>query len=112
MAKEYIIPHNYKNNGRIFNILEKKNVTKSLIFVVPVTILIFNLPLTIMIKFLCETIFAIPPVLFFLMGFDEALMDYLVFSKSRRVYYDIERDDNNEYWYQKEISSCSQGNAG
>lgn len=100
--KEYIIPHNYKNNGRIFNMFEKKKITRALVWLVPVTFIIFNLPIPLFYKFLFETLFGLPPVLIFLTGFDDIIYDVIVFNKKRKIYYDIERGDSFEYWYQKQ----------
>jgi len=100
--KNYVIPHNYKNNGRLFNLFEKSKVTRSLIWAVPVTFAIFNLPISLFAKFLAETLAIIPPVLIFLTGFDDLIWDLVIFTKKRKFYYNVERGDSFESWYEKQ----------
>lgn len=91
-AKEYQIPHNFKNNGRIFNMIEKEALTKALIWLVPVTIIIFKfIPIDIDDKFLLEILIGMPPVLAFSMGMDVVLIDIVKFNHDRKVYYNLGR---------------------
>jgi hypothetical protein len=72
--KQYIIPHNYKDNGRVLNLFPAKQLTRALIVAVPLTLLIFNLPLALNAKLFCEVFFVTPPVFAILMGYADWLV--------------------------------------
>lgn len=106
---QYLIPHNFKNNGRIFNIIEKENLIKALICLIPITFIIFYLtPLRIDNKFFFEVILGGPPVIFFGFGIDKQLLDILKFRKNKKVYYaggggfSDEDKGNIQYAYENE----------
>lgn len=96
--KEFIIPHNYKENGRIFNFFTREAVTKILIVLIPLTIIIFYvLPVSITVKCFLETLLGGFPVAIFATGIDEALINILSFQKNKRIYYDLRWEDTDEY---------------
>ncbi|MDD4566108.1 MAG: hypothetical protein PHE79_11625 [Eubacteriales bacterium] len=101
MSKEYIVPHNYKNNGRVFNLFEKQKVNRALIIAALAVALSAIVPIPLMWKFMVGTVLVIGPALFILFGFDDLLIDILIYKKFRRIYFDIERGDDYEYWHQK-----------
>ena len=99
--REYIIPHNYKDNGRLFNIIERDKAKKALIYTVPVTALFFFLPLDITMTVFFIIIFAAGPAFAIGMGIDDIITDMLKFKRNARVYYDLgkdcEEDDSESY---------------
>lgn len=95
IPKDYQIPHNFKNSGRVFNLIEKNALTKALIWLIPITIIIFKfMPLRIDNKFFVEVIVGFPPVLAFSLGMDLVLMDIMKFNQNRKVYYNIGSEVN------------------
>ncbi|QIB69784.1 hypothetical protein Ami103574_10835 [Aminipila butyrica] len=96
VEKHFQIPHNFKKNGRIFNLIEKEALTKSLVWVIPITILIFKFtPLRIDNKFFLEVLLAVPPVIAFCQGLDIIAIDILWFRKNKKVYYNLGKEKDN-----------------
>ena len=73
MSKIYRIPHNYTNNGRVFNMFKKRDLKRALIWAAPVTFIIFNLPLSFVSKFSWSIIIVIPPAIAILASYADWL---------------------------------------
>lgn len=102
MSKEYIIPHNYKDNGRLFNIIEKETIVKAMIWIVPSTVLIFGLlPFSLSTRFFLDVVIGFGPAYLIVMGLDIIIVDYLLFNKNRKIYYDIEKGEDYESYYEQ-----------
>ena len=114
MAKTYFIPHNYHNNGRVFNMFHKKDLIRAIIWWLPVTILVFSLPLSFNTKLVLEIILAFPPALAILAGYSNLIYYMVRFSKNRRIYYKTRRGDKHVFYYQKAKKErpTSSGNNG
>lgn len=98
----YQIPHNFRNNGRIFNIISKEALTKVLIWLIPVTIIIFKFTsLSIDNKFFVAIIIGAPPAMAFAFEMDIVLMDIIKYLRNRKVYYnlgEVKKGENNRHY--------------
>ena len=84
----YFIPHNYSENGRIFNMFKKDKVTKTLIWSVPVTLIIlYVIPVSIFFKAMFLVIFVCPVAAFFLLDIDEIAISIISFIAKKKVYF-------------------------
>lgn len=101
MAKQYLIPHNYSNNGRVFNLFHKKDLAKALIWFVPVSVLIFKLPMGFNTKLFWEVMIAFPPAMAILAGYACWVGYIMQFLKNRRVYYNTRKGENAVFCYQR-----------
>lgn len=88
----YIIPHNYKDNGKILGIIELQSLYAALIWFIPLTYLNFWLmPFGLNTKVFVFIIFILPPTLLILVGVgNDTLPNYLKyiynFYKNARIY--------------------------
>lgn len=88
----YIIPHNYKENGKILGMIEKESLVTAAVWFIPMTYIIFKfLPLAIDYKIFAFMIVVVPPTFFALVGIgSETLVDFakfiLRFMKRSKVY--------------------------
>lgn len=96
----YMIPHNYKENGRLFNFVERSAAKKALICVAPITAFAFLLPLQISIKLFLWIVLVIPPSLLFLFDMDLLLLDFFRFNQNRRIYY-MNMNEEGGYAYEQ-----------
>jgi len=113
MKKTYLIPHNYTDNGRIFNMIEKDVAIKALLFLVPVCILVFFLPLSLTLRFIILIVFGVGPAMVFIVGLDLIMLDIISFNKNAKIYYDTKGDDDFEYFFElakKEESQNAKAN--
>lgn len=101
LAKQYLIPHNYANNGRVFNMFHKKDLVKALIWFIPISVLIFKLPIQFNTKLFWEIIVAFPPAMAILAGYACWIGYILQFSKNRRIYISVRKGDHSVLVYQK-----------
>lgn len=101
MARHYLIPHNYSNNGRVFNLFHKKDLAKALIWFVPVSVLIFKLPMGFNTKLFWEVMIAFPPAMAILAGYACWVGYIMQFLKNRRVYYNTRKGETAAFCYQK-----------
>lgn len=85
--KIYIIPHNYKNNGRILNMFEREQIKKMLYCVVPITLLLIVLPFPMTVKAFLGVFLIGLPASVFLFELDQIMVDRFAFNKNRRIYY-------------------------
>ena len=97
--KTYLIPHNYKNNGRILNIFYPKNIAAALVWLVPTTLITVVLPGSINVKLFVYILVAIPPSLLILVGYGTWAISVIKFTLARRVYYDTKKGDGSAYAY-------------
>ncbi|WP_324824331.1 hypothetical protein [Sinanaerobacter sp. ZZT-01] len=97
-SRTYIIPHNYKNNGRILNLFEREQIKKTLICIVPITLILCILPIPITVKAFLGVFLIGAPAGVFLFELDRVMIDMFTFFKSRRIYYGGE----GRYWYEVE----------
>ena len=84
--RQYIIPHNYKDNGRVFNMFEQKAFIKALCVFIPISFLVMKLPLTLNVKLFCEILIAFPPTIAILFGFSDWLVWILHHTFTKRIY--------------------------
>lgn len=75
----YIIPHNYKDNGKIFGLIEKKSVITAAIWFIPTTYINFAfLPIPLNIRLFTFVLFVCPPTIFALIGIgNDTLVDFV-----------------------------------
>lgn len=84
--KLYRIPHNYKNNGRIFNMFERAQVKKALCVIAPMMILVSMLPASLTIKAFVGVYVVVLPAAIFLFELDRVVWDMYVFQHDRHIY--------------------------
>ena len=101
MPKTYLIPHNFTNNGRVFNMFHKRDLIKALLWFIPVTALLFHLPVRLNTKLFCEIIFVFPPVIAILAGYANWIYHIVRFMQNRRVYYHVKEDNGHVFAYQR-----------
>lgn len=75
----YIIPHNYSDNGKILDIIEKQSLYTSAAWFIPVTFANFKfLHTSIDMKLFIQIIVVVPPTLFILIGVGgDTFLDFL-----------------------------------
>ena len=88
----YIIPHNYKDNGKILGMIEKESLITAAVWCIPMTYVVFKfLPLEIDYKIFAFMFLVVPPTIFALIGIgSETLVDFarfiFRFMKRAKVY--------------------------
>lgn len=100
MKNTYLIPHNYTNNGRIFNMIEKPVAVKALCWLIPACLIIYLAPLNLTLKFALLILIGLGPAMIFVVGLDLIMLDIISFSKNAKVYYDLKEDNDDEYYYE------------
>lgn len=111
MGKFYLIPHNYKNNGRVFNMFDKKKLTLALVWFIPVVLAIFNLPLSLEDKIFWTILIGFPPAIAILAGYGDLIKYFIIFMRNRRLYYDVKRGGSDEFVYIQYKNKKAQGKA-
>ncbi len=99
MAKSFLIPHNYTNNGRIFNMFDKKKLTWAVLWFIPSTVAMFFLPLKIEDIIFWWVLISPPPAIAILAGYGDYIRYFILFMANRRIYYDVKRRDANGFLY-------------
>lgn len=86
--EDYIIPHNYKDNGRTFNLFDKQLFKAAMWWLIPSTVLLFNLPMKTEYKIFLWIILIVPPTIAILAGVGNWIL-YIVryYTKFHRIYY-------------------------
>jgi hypothetical protein len=84
----YIIPHNYRDNGKILGLIEKRSFIQGLAFMGPSGFLLFYiLPLAIKVKIYIFILLILPPTAIIMVGIGhDSLEDFLKY-----VYYYYQR---------------------
>lgn len=102
-TQRYIIPHNYQNNGRIFNLFEREQVKKALLCIAPITLILWILPIPITVKAFLGVFLVGVPAAIFLFELDRIMMDMFTFFKRRQIYYGSEGSYRYEMEKKKQI---------
>lgn len=84
---DYLIPHNFKNNGRIMNMFTKKGAIKAGVCVLILMIIISIIKTTLFIKAMIFISVGFPICLLALLEIDTFMLNVLNFYKNRKVYY-------------------------
>ncbi|HEX2938372.1 MAG TPA: hypothetical protein VHO66_05570 [Ruminiclostridium sp.] len=90
--KDYFIPHNFKDNGKIAGIFEKRNFYLALFFFVPAVLLLVFTPLplpinkAILVKVFVFIIVLCPPTILTSLGYSDILFFMHDFNKRKGVY--------------------------
>lgn len=90
--KSFSIPHNFDNNGRVLNLIEKEACRKLLFAEIPLAVLIYLLPLGIDDKMFLEVLLGGAVFMLFAFNLDVRLMDYLQYNANKKIYYNYHGD--------------------
>lgn len=85
--KEYLIPHNFKNNGRVMNMFTKKGAFKASFCIVILIIFLKLIKVTLFTKAMIFISTGFPICLFALFEIDIFILNVINFYKNRKVYY-------------------------
>lgn len=84
--RQYIIPHNYKDNGRIFNMFQPKAFIQAVLIFIPLSFLIMKLPFSINVRLFCVVLFVFPPAFAVLFGYIDWLGWLMHHTLTKRIY--------------------------
>ena len=85
--KEYLVPHNFKNNGRIMNMFSKKGAAKAAICILLIMIVVKIIKASLFTKAMIAISVGFPICLLALLEIDTLILNILRFYKNRKVYY-------------------------
>jgi len=108
--KQYIIPHNYKDNGRIFNMFQPKAFMQAIFVFFPLSYIIMNLPFSLNMKLFLVILFAGPPTFAILFGYAEWLGWIIHYSRNKKIY--IYGGENLETAFSNNYINTKAANAG
>ena len=100
--KEYFIPHNFKDNGKIFGCFEKRAFYYALCWLIASLILLIIIPLPlpftqiVLVKIFCGIILIAPSTLLIAFGFTDVLFYMYDFQKRAGVYRQRDTDGAEE----------------
>lgn len=90
--KQFSIPHNFWDNGRLFNLIDKITFVKLMICIVPLITLLVILPMRFDNKVFFGILLGGPIVFLFAFGWDIRIRDIVKFSQNRKVYYNFGKE--------------------
>jgi len=100
--KQYFIPHNFRDRGRIMGVIYPKDLAIGSAWGLLMMLLLVIIPFVdVTIKLFVWVIIGLFPGFLLIMGMGDRIQAFWNFKNNRRIYYDVERGQEEAYAYSK-----------